>query len=341
MKKTRPLLSVLLPVFNAQETVGRAMQSILAQTFHDFELLVVNDGSEDGSLEAVKKFCDPRIEIIDLKRNCGLVAALNCGLEAARGDLIARQDADDESLPARLQLQCAALSNNSKLVAVGAALRIMRNESATGEVWKYPASAAGARWQSLFKTPVAHSAVMYRRKPVVECGGYSDEYKCAEDYELWSRLLEIGDIRSLSNILVGYDVGIGGVSRTRANEQRRVHCRIAGNNMQRLSNSRIESDVIELLSFGVEDFGVLQEFSRFQRAVNVFASLYQTFLATERALWDGEMPSEVRLDMEERACKIVRMLPYRERLRGLNCILTAMPKRSFSSRSIASMLLFP
>lgn len=341
VNKARPMLSVLLPVYNAQETVERAIQSILRQTFREFELLVINDGSQDGSLEIVKRFCDPRIRVIDLQQNCGLVAALNLGVEIARGDLIARQDADDESMPTRLELQCATLSRDPSLVAVGAALQIMRNGSPSGDVWRYPVSAVGARWQSLFKTPVAHSAVVYRRRSVVGVGGYSDDYRYAEDYELWSRLLEIGNISSLREILVKYDVGLGGVSRAKANEQRLVHCRIVRNNMRRLLNRDVENDVVELLAFRVESGGGFERVSEYQRAVDGLACLYESFLAAERTRYGEAVAREVRADMEERVCKLVRMLPYRKRLRGLNVILDAMPKKSISPRSMACMLCLP
>lgn len=337
----KPMVSVLLPVYNAQETVARAIQSILRQTFQEFELLVINDGSRDGSLEVVKRFRDPRIRVIDLTRNGGLVAALNLGLDVARGELIARQDADDESMPRRLELQCAALSKNARLLAVGAALQIMRNGRRSGEIWRYPATAVAARWQSLFKTPVAHSAVTFRRDSVVGVGGYLEDYRYAEDYELWSRLLQIGNIGSLSESLLKYDVGVGGVSRAKANEQRVIHCRIAENNMRRLIDSEIENNVVESLAFGVESGAMFGGFSEFVSVAGCLATLYQKFLSVERTRQDEVVSGEVRSDLEERACKLVRMLPYRERFRGLNMITKALPSKTISRRSMARMLCLP
>jgi hypothetical protein len=335
------MVSVLLPVYNAQETVGRAIQSILRQTFEEFELLVINDGSRDGSLEVVKRFQDPRIRVIDLTRNGGLVSALNYGLDVARGELIARQDADDESMSRRLELQCAALSKDARLLAVGAALQIMRNGRRSGEVWRYPATAVAARWQSLFKTPVAHSAVTFRRDSVVGVGGYLEDYRYAEDYELWSRLLQIGNIESLSESLLKYDVGMGGVSRAKANEQRIIHCRIAGSNMRRLINAEIENKVVDSLAFGLESGATFGEFSEFLSAAKCLALLYRKFLEAERTQQDESVPGEVRIDLEERACKLVRMLPYRHRFSGLNAMIEAMPRKSISRRSMARLLCLP
>ena len=341
VSKTRPMLSVLLPVYNARDTVGPAIQSILRQTFREFELLVIDDGSQDGSVEIARKFRDPRIRIIELKENGGLVAALNLGIELARGDLIARQDADDESMPTRLERQFAVLSREPNLVAVGAALQIVKHGSPSGEVWKYPVSAAGARWLSLFKTPVAHSAVVYRRAAVIGIGGYSEDYRFAEDFELWSRLLEIGNIISLKEILVKYDIGVGGVSRAKVTEQRLVHCRIVRTNMQRLLGRDVENDVAELLAIQIESGGVKKNFSEYQKAVGLLACLYGRFVAAEQTGHRDTAAREVRTDMEDRVCKMVRMLPYRLRLRGLSVMLGVMPNRSISPRSIVRMLCLP
>ena len=193
----------------------------------------------------------------------------------------------------------------------------------------------------MFKTPVAHSAVTFRRDSVVGVGGYLEDYRYAEDYELWSRLLQIGNIGSLSESLLKYDVGVGGVSRAKANEQRVIHCRIAENNMRRLIDSEIENNVVESLAFGVESGAMFGGFSEFVSVAGCLATLYQKFLSVERTRQDEVVSGEVRSDLEERACKLVRMLPYRERFRGLNMITKALPSKTISRRSMARMLCLP
>ncbi len=163
MSASRPSVSVILPVYNAERSIAAAVMSVLRQSFSDFELIAINDGSTDSSGEILRSFGDCRIRIIERKNNRGLVAALNDALGEAKGEFVARQDADDVSLPERLALQRDAFDTSPNVGAVGANLELMANDSESRGNWIYPDTPDGARWQALFKTPVAHSAVMYRR----------------------------------------------------------------------------------------------------------------------------------------------------------------------------------
>lgn len=333
-----PMITVLLPVYDAQESVRRAIDSILSQSYREIELLVINDGSQDRSLDIIRSCDDPRIRVIDLQKNGGLIAALNLGIKAARGEFIARQDADDESFPMRLESQCQVLLDEPNIVAVGAALRIVKKGNPSGEVWRYPTSAVGARWQALFKTPVAHSAVVYRRRQIVALGGYSDDFRYAEDYELWSRLGETGGIRSLEEALVKYDVGLGGISRAKAVEQRAVHCRIAKANMARLLNGDVDSSVVDTLAIGVDRDEVFQELSEYARAIECLVRLYQRFVLVEQDKYGEFSSQQVMTDLGERFRKLIRMLPYKMRLRGLRILRRIAPTKSVSRASMVRML---
>jgi len=116
-----PLVSVLLPVFNGESLIRGAIDSILAQTFRDFELIVVDDGSTDGTAAVLSEYRDPRVILLRHERNRGLIAALNTGLAVARGDYVARHDADDLSVPERLQLQSDFLNANEDVSVVSSA----------------------------------------------------------------------------------------------------------------------------------------------------------------------------------------------------------------------------
>ena len=314
---------MILPVYNAEDTLTSAVDSILRQSFQQFELLIVNDGSTDRSRDILAGYRDPRIRIIDCHVNRGLVAALNDALQEARADLIARQDADDISLPKRFELQRAMLEAEPNLGAVGAALQtVWANGSAAG-TWKYPESATIARWQSLFKTPVAHSAVMFRRGRVLEVGGYLKEFKYAEDYDLWSRLLKVADIRSISHPLVKYALGPQGVSRARAREQMAVQCRIAARNMREVLGADVPDEVVQTLAIGIDLQEGTIEYEQFVKAASTCTILVKAFMKsqierTERAA--------LLYDYRGKLFKLTRMLPYRSRVPAIKEIISMAPK---------------
>ena len=341
IKTDKSMISVLLPVYNAEESVERAIVSILRQSHREFELLVINDGSRDRSLKIIQTIDDARMRVIDLKENRGLIGVLNLGLELAKGEIIVRQDADDESVSNRIELQLEVLLREPGVVAVGSALQIMREGRWSGEVWSYPGSAVEARWQSLFKTPVAHSAVAYRRRLVIELGGYSEKFRYAEDYELWSRLVTVGEIRSVKEALVKYDLGSGGVSRAKSEEQRLVHCRIARHNMERLLNRKVEGGVVESLASGIDRGGIFREFDEYRSAIECLTNLYKTFVVVESQRSAGSDLSLINRDFEERIWKLVKMLPYRMRLRGVRAFQELSPGMNLSLASVVRALCRP
>ena len=112
MNSHRPKISVLMPVYNGVQFLDRSIKSILSQTFYNFEYIIINDGSTDGSLKIINSYKDSRIKIINYSKNMGITFALNNGLNIAKGDYIARQDQDDISLPNRFMLQIEYLENN-------------------------------------------------------------------------------------------------------------------------------------------------------------------------------------------------------------------------------------
>jgi glycosyltransferase involved in cell wall biosynthesis len=194
-----PAVSVVMPAWNAEATVARAVRSIQAQTLRDWELVVVDDGSSDGTAGVVGAIAaeDPRVRLIRAEHG-GIVAALNRGLAEARGPLIARMDADDESLPTRLAKQLALLASEPELGLVaclvahagepgrettGYALHVdWLNEQVTPEA---------IALHRFIESPLAHPSVMFRRKLVDELGGY-EAGPFPEDYELWLRWLDAG-----------------------------------------------------------------------------------------------------------------------------------------------------
>ena len=199
-----PFFSVLLPAFNAKAHIGAAIRDILAQTFRDFELLVVDDGSTDGTSECVAKFSDPRLRLIRLRVNQGLVAALNAGLHEARGKWIARQDADDRSRRDRLEKQARLLSENPGTVLVYSQARLIDTHGLWRGKLRPPLEDAGLRWDFCFRNPIPHTSAVFPASLVREdLGGYRN-CKACEDYDLWSRLLCHGKAVGSPETLVSY-----------------------------------------------------------------------------------------------------------------------------------------
>jgi GT2 family glycosyltransferase len=200
-----PLVSVILPVFNAKDYLHEAVDSILKQTFQDFELILMDDGSTDGSLQIAEEFArlDSRVRLFsDIHK--GLGYWLNFGLSAAKGELVARMDADDVSLPQRLERQVAFLEANPNVLLVGVQVQAMVGKSLTDFRPAFPTSPVSIRRALGTGTCFCHPAVLMRREPVLRCGGYRPWTIPAEDRELWLRLAEIGDLANLGQVLLYY-----------------------------------------------------------------------------------------------------------------------------------------
>lgn len=202
-----PQLSVLMPVRNGARWIAEAIGSVLTQTFRDFELIIIDDGSTDGTLAIVEEFAahDPRIVMIE-QAAAGLVVALNTGLAQARAPLIARLDADDVAVPARFTEQVATMQNDPQLVLLGSwATEINDNGRVIG--LRRPQTDAAKLKESLVcGNPMVHSSVMFRTAVARAVGGYRAAFAAAEDYDLWLRLSEHGTIANLLRELIRYRV---------------------------------------------------------------------------------------------------------------------------------------
>lgn len=203
-----PLVSVLMPAYNCAQFIGAAIESVLKQTFSGFELLVIDDGSADGTVEVVHGYAldDPRIRLI-VREHLGLVDTLNFGLQQLQGCYLARLDADDQAFPQRLEKQLAILESHKELVIVGSAYQLINQDGVPIRVDVMPESDTTIRWHSLFHCPFIHSSVMLRLDTLrANSLEYDAEMKEAEDYKLWSRLLQYGRGYNFPEPLVAYRV---------------------------------------------------------------------------------------------------------------------------------------
>ena len=213
-------VTVLLPVFNGGRHLSAAVQSILDQTYPDFELLVVDDGSTDGSAQLLDALTDPRVRVIH-QDNQGLVSALNTGLAQAKHPLVARMDADDMSLPRRLELQVTHLRAHPEVAAVGCCFEVIDEALETVRYVHTAGSSAYQKRRLYFRNVLAHSGMTFRRDAVLDVGGYRDVGP-AEDYDLWARLAVRYEIESLPQTLLRYRDNPAGISAAASDRQRQV-----------------------------------------------------------------------------------------------------------------------
>jgi glycosyltransferase involved in cell wall biosynthesis len=195
-----------MPVYNSERYVAEAVESILAQTFPDFEFLIVDDGSTDASLAILQKYAarEPRIRLIS-RPNTGYVVALNEMLELARGEFVARMDSDDVCLPDRFERQVAFLRANPGVLAVGGAVILIDQDGAELITIPFPGHDHEIQELALSgSTPLSHPAAMVRREALDAVGGYRKELVPAEDLDLWLRLGERGRLANLSQVVLRY-----------------------------------------------------------------------------------------------------------------------------------------
>jgi glycosyltransferase involved in cell wall biosynthesis len=208
-----PKVSVVMSVYNAAAFLSEAVTSVLAQTFTDFEFLIINDGSSDNSAEILAGFTDPRIKILN-QENRGLVASLNRGIESAAGEYIARMDADDRCMPNRFQLQVDHLGSHPDIALLGGAIATMDQDgNPLAPHVKFPAT-HDQIWFAIGRKPwvFCHPAVMYRRQAAIDAGLYHRDFAHAEDTEFFARLMTKFRAANLDDVLLNYRLTRGAVS---------------------------------------------------------------------------------------------------------------------------------
>jgi glycosyltransferase involved in cell wall biosynthesis len=225
MTATSPTVSVLMPVYNGARYLAEAVESILAQTYRDFEFVIVDDGSTDRSPTMLDEYArrDSRVRIVR-RGNTGIVGALNDAIADSKAPLIARMDADDVSLPDRLEKQVGYMREHEECVALGSRVtgidpygcvlfqseHKLEHAEIDGELLN------GVGWA------IVHPVAMLRREAVEKVGGYRREWQWVEDLDLFLRLAEIGKLANLPDQLLCYRQHTESINRTRAAEQAKL-----------------------------------------------------------------------------------------------------------------------
>jgi glycosyltransferase involved in cell wall biosynthesis len=206
-------VSVIMSVYNGEQYLQAAVDSVLAQTFTDFEFIIINDGSTDKSAQILQQIKDPRVKLIT-QPNQGLVASLNTAIALAKAPLIARMDADDLSLPTRLERQVRFLTDNVDHVIVGSNLIFI--DEAGNDLYESPMLLQDAemKLELLVRNPFGHGSVTYRSAAVKQAGLYDPGAWPAEDTDLWRRLGKLGKFANINEYLYKYRMNEAGISRS-------------------------------------------------------------------------------------------------------------------------------
>jgi glycosyltransferase involved in cell wall biosynthesis len=194
-------VSIILPVFNAEKYLGISIASILKQTFDNFELIIINDGSTDSTIHIIYSFQDKRIRVINKEENEGYVKALNEGLKIANGEFIARLDADDSSHPDRLQKQVQFLEYNKEYGLVGSYVIDFEGNPILNSFL----DSVQLKLEFLFKNPFVHSSIMFRKELIrLYEFKYDELLTYAEDYKLWFEISKVSELAIIPDVLTKY-----------------------------------------------------------------------------------------------------------------------------------------
>lgn len=215
-----PKVSVIMSVYNEEMYLRLALESILTQTFADFELIIVNDGSSDGTEEIIRSCRDPRIRLVN-QENSGLTKSLNRALSLARGDYIARMDGDDISERERFSRQVAFLDRHRNVGIIGNfAYRMDENGHRCG-IYSYPTESNDIKKMLLSSCPMCHSSIMFRRDCIERIGPYREKVGPTEDLDLYFRISEHFDMANIPEPLHSYRIRPEGITIRRRFDQMR------------------------------------------------------------------------------------------------------------------------
>jgi len=197
----RPLVSVLMSVYNNEKYILDSIKSIIKQSYKNIEIIIINDCSDDKSRELIRSFNDSRIKLYDNKKNIGLTKSLNKGIKKCRGKYIARIDADDIMHPKRIEKQVEFMEKKNKVAVLGTALTLIDENNKIIGKRDYPVNKI--KRIILRRNPLAHPSVMIR-KNMLPKKGYDERLKTAQDYDLWLRINKKNKIANLSEYLLKY-----------------------------------------------------------------------------------------------------------------------------------------
>lgn len=243
-EEDKPLVTIVLPCYNAEKYLRECITSVLVQTFTKFELLIVNDGSTDGTFDIIRQFSDKRIISIHNERNEGITNSLNKGIQLARGKYIARIDADDLMHEERLQKQVAFLENNKNkdIVMVGSHHYVIDELGKQIGLKQYPITCNEIKVLAHFQNPFSHPSVMFR-SIIFKKIRYTNRYRHAEDYNLWFRILKGHHVANIPEMLTHYRIHKSNISQQSKEEQKKNTAALLSKELDKLGIEHTAADL--------------------------------------------------------------------------------------------------
>ncbi len=253
MSVSNPKICVVMPVYNGGKYLREAIDSILAQSYDNFEFIIIDDGSTDNTWMILNDYDDVRIQLVRNEENIGMAGSLNKGLALARGEFIARMDADDVSLPERLEKQVRFLNSNPHIGAVGSfAYKIDASGRIIGET-RPPTDPYLVEWGLCFDNYLCHPTFMFRKSTFTQVGGYSEKKWHSEDYDLWSRMVGITRISNLPDRLLLYRHHQESVGSKYFEVQKKMSALNTQEYVSRLIGKQISTDLINKFRFSPQE----------------------------------------------------------------------------------------
>lgn len=274
--RTIPTVSVVMPAYNAEKYLREAIESVLSQTFTDFEFIIINDGSTDNTKDIILSYEDLRIVYLENERNSGICVTLNKGLDVARGKYIARMDSDDISLPERLAKQVEYMESHLEIGALGTDFEVF-GEDIKSYVFTQLHTPEECKAGLLFNSCFAHPSVMIRRS-VLDINGlrYKDEYRGLEDYELWWQISKYSKLNNLSTPLLKYRHHKGQETRNVGQKVKSSFESFISIRMKDINANLTQSDLKLLHAYSIGDFESIAS-DNFEKFLALFRHLLEAY----------------------------------------------------------------
>ncbi len=250
-----------MPVFNSENYLEESILSILNQTYKNFELIILDDGSTDESKHIIAQYAqsDKRIRPYYSSKNIGIVKRLNEGLSLAEGNIIARMDSDDISLPKRLETQLLFLNDNPQIDVVGASTITIDSNGAQTDVIRRTTNSIHLYWISFFSNPLSHPTVMFKKESILAMGGYLLSQYPVEDFDLWIRVMKSGRISNIAEPLLKYRIHPNSISKSNSNSQLEKFNKILNNHWK--SNAHIDNIDLSLMNVSYLNLSQIKQHS--------------------------------------------------------------------------------
>jgi glycosyltransferase involved in cell wall biosynthesis len=299
-----PLVTVLMTVYNGAEYLNASVKSIIEQTFKGFEFLIVNDCSTDNSVKIIKSFSDKRIAVFNNERNIGQTKSLNIGLKLAKGEYIARIDADDVAFPMWLEKLVRFIRKHPEYAAVSPSVIIIDSVDKRKKIRRVPASFHEIIFHIFYDSPMNHVSVIMNKDLILGHGGYDEAFKITQDYELWSSLVRNNySITNISDVLMSCRVHSSSTLFVEASKKAlKEKSETIFRNISYFTNLKLTyDDAVEICKLFYHTPELSQE--EFERAETNFVKIYSNLKERFR-LPSKFVKSEVKAIMSKPYCKL-------------------------------------